>query len=768
MDKASSVVAALDAGKLPTTEQLNAVLDLLAQVVVPAEGEHISDSGRTLANDVGDILVAYKTLNSSKNGDDLFQEAIWQFMHGDTQVVADLTGVDTDAASSDAKAARSSISTLFSLFWRSFAEGNFLLNDFMAFAIVSLADAAEVVEGQAGRAKDNLRRVDAEIQDGQRDNLGRNKERLEEEKDTRVAFEHRMDSLKRAGSKAIGAGQAGKETTRDVGERATAARQEAYRKACDRARNDPEYRSAFSTLFDIIHKWVSKAIDPNSAHAALRALVDDNSSEGVTALKTLLDRFSSADDSISVDAVLDKAQRFVSAARDNHGQVQAWVDEYFAHARRTLDDPQYGDSDEAMTMQQELQSRRRVFLSKDTEMGRAWADLKASALAFAHAVAADPDLRRVADAHIRLGKDAGQVFVQEGPTAVEQFTWLWRDLFTVYAHRVFAVLKDINIPRTEYVDEDVEFVMENLVSSFQVNPSHVHISNTTEVDVRTSETSDKTTQLGTSTHIRLQAVQLTLNDVSFYHHDKSSKAPPQTLSGLAEVKLPAQGIDIDLRIHFIPSADERKKRQAYHQIDHLAVTISGDVELRMRQTNHPVLLALAKPVRNKRFREALGRALSTGLRGALTWLDGIAWDVGRRAEVMRDTGMGNGPALAGAVWSEVGRLVKERKWAISATGTGLVVEDDGGRGAKMAMGAEPQVLSGKKHGPAATGSQRLDKSVEGGADVDADADTGAAKRQAQGLGKEVKGQVNDFQRAVHDKAARESQKPGWRSEAFNI
>jgi len=43
------------------------------------------------------------------------------------------------------------------------------------------------IQEHAGRAKESLRTVDKEVQEGQRDSLGRNKKRLEEEKDTKVA-----------------------------------------------------------------------------------------------------------------------------------------------------------------------------------------------------------------------------------------------------------------------------------------------------------------------------------------------------------------------------------------------------------------------------------------------------------------------------------------------------------------------------------------------------------------------------------------------------
>ena len=63
----------------------------------------------------------------------------------------------------------------------------------------------------------------------------------------------------------------------------------------------------------------------------------------------------------------------------------------------------------------------------------------------------------------------------------------------------------------------------------------------------------------------------------------------------------------------------------------------------------------------------------------VTYFDGIAFDVSKRQQVFKDTGLGSGASLIGALWSELGRLERESReqgfttgW--KATGTGIVVE----------------------------------------------------------------------------------------------
>lgn len=71
MDKLSSVIAALDAGKLPTQKQADTAIDwilqnIIASVESPDAGK-ISESGEVLARGIQDLLIAYKKLGDNKN-----------------------------------------------------------------------------------------------------------------------------------------------------------------------------------------------------------------------------------------------------------------------------------------------------------------------------------------------------------------------------------------------------------------------------------------------------------------------------------------------------------------------------------------------------------------------------------------------------------------------------------------------------------------------------------------------------------------------------
>ena len=378
--------------------------------------------------------------------------------------------------------------------------------------------------------------------------------------------------------------------------------------------------------------------------------------------------------------------------------------------------------------------------------------------------------------------------------------------------------------RTEYKDPEAEFVLENLdISSFNILPSHVYIRNITDVDIKTSANPSlpSKTNIGTLTHIKMQAVQLTLKDVSFWYKDKTaSSLSASEFTGLMGLTLPEKGLDIDLKVRLIPisatGADSRDARRHYHIIERAEVSLSDDVSVEVRDSNHSVLVTLFKPMMTSRIREALQKTLSAQLHTLIDYIDGVAFDVGRRRQVFEDTGLSGGPSLMAALWSELGKFQRESRdgptevgW--KATGTGVVVEsrtevagtgDEFGQGKEIrktqfAMGAEPQILSGEKRGPLGTGSEPIKDQLarlgeetgvapavrqvaeqtrsDSRMDVDvpetgeqAKQVLGEVKDKAQGLIQEGQRQVQGFRNTVQRKAEAEKRRDGWESSAFDV
>ncbi|OSC96932.1 hypothetical protein PYCCODRAFT_1481665 [Trametes coccinea BRFM310] len=791
MDKSSSVLAALNAGKFPSQQQISQAIDhLLAAPILNNQPDtgvgELSAQGAEIQNDVRNLLNAYKRLGQNKNEDNIIQESLWHLSEVDPEnTSANIPmDVDSDQASQDAKAVARAVRSLVNTVWENLShEGRSVFHDFASFIRLALADAADYVGESAQSAADALREVDKDVQEGQRNELGikRKAEDDPQDADARAKFERTMDTTKAAGSKVIGAAQVAVQTTQDLADRTSSRLQDAFYKICDRAQSDENYHKSISTIFDLAQKWIHRSLDAagdvNQA-TSLDAFIDDPTPDkhlinGIRGLRTFLERLASGK---SLDGFF-AALRVCGVDIQQDPDVRAWCDDFIAHLRKSLDEQGYVRSDDAQKKREQLRKEWKELLDKDSDKGRKWKEdvgaLKREASEFQTAIDRDQDLRAIKQAHAKLGEDLENGLLTAGSAGVqslmERAPWFWQDVFNVYLPKLVAMIKDIPIPRTEYKDDTTEFVLEDLdISTFSLLPGHAYIRNITDIDIKAPSAGQANTAVGALTRVYLQALQIQLKEVSFYYHDKTASVGPAEFTGILEFTLPPQGIDVDIVVRTIPNSPEglkeRERRSGFLDIQRVDVKVSEDINLTVKESNHQILVSVFRPVMLSRLRDALQTVLAQQIRGALEWADAFAWDVGRRAEVFADTGLPNGASLVAGFWSELGHLQKGEGGLFSgwkATGTGIIKDD---QGAQFAMGAEPQVLSGEKRGPKGTFAEPLAERE----------DVQGKVQQAKGVAEQVKEsakekvkQVKSFKDTVSAKVEEEKAQPGWQSRAFD-
>ena len=381
--------------------------------------------------------------------------------------------VDKQQAIADVNAIRTALRTLLSIVWSSVSsEGTSLFQDFLSFLRLSIADAAEIVQDQAGRAKENLRSVDQEVQEGQRDSLGRDKKRLEEEQDPKVAWQHGMDTIKDAGATVIGASQETSAAAQDQSDKASSRLQEAYYRVrnihpansiylflshqiCDRAQSDPEYLKSIDTLFTIVQKrldeTVDAAADPN---VTLSSFIADPTPEqhipkALGLLRVLVERLANA----PLEPLIQKIQTCADAILKDT-ELKAWFDDFFSSARQNLSEPGYARSEEAQSKRRELYVRWKTLIENDEKWRVAVDNVKTELREIEAGLKKDGDLNKIKDAHENFGKnmEEGLVEAETGmQAAVEQATWFWQDLFKVYAPRMLSKMRDVPVPRFAFL-----------------------------------------------------------------------------------------------------------------------------------------------------------------------------------------------------------------------------------------------------------------------------------------------------------------------------
>ncbi|GJE93419.1 hypothetical protein PsYK624_095780 [Phanerochaete sordida] len=819
MDKASSVIAALDAGKLPSQQQVDQFIDWLLQsglteVEPSSDYGELSENGRVLVQDIRDILNAYKQMGDNKNGDNLIQQSLWHLHEADiTNASTNISGSAPDQAQKDAAAMARSLRTIFSILLSTMtSETQSVFHDFASFMRLALADAADYVSQSAGSAAQTLRQVDEEVSKGERNEVGM-KNKPEEEKfknkDTREQFEITMDTVKEAGSETIGAAQVAAATSKDLANRTNERVQNAFYSICDRAQENQEYHDSINNIFDILRKWVHKSLDTAgdvNTDTSLESFIDDPTPEKhlIQAIRGVREFFERNANGKSLDDFF-AALRVCGVDIQQDEKLRQAMDDTLDHMRRCVDERDYVRSGEAQEKREELKTRWRDITSADTAEGQKWRDdyekLKTQWKEFSVALEGGEDLARLRKAQGKLASDLEDAFVTaaskaadkaaENAGALNQPVWMWQDMFNAYLPRLLSILKDIPIPRTEYKDNDVEFVLEDLdISRFALLPGHAYIRNITDIDIKAPAAGEAQTAVGSLTRVYAQGVQLALREVSFWFKQKTTSLGPSEFSGILELTLPPQGIDVDVVVRMIPNSPEglkeRERKKGFWDVQRVEVKVSDELDLTIKQSNHQVLASVLKPVITSRFRDTLQTVLAENIRGALEWADNVAWDVGNRAEVFEDAGLPRGAALVAGFWSELGKLSRGEGGLLKgwkATGTGLIKDEGNVRAdAVFAMGAEPQVLSGEKRGPKGNFADSLQERVATEMDVDVEQLQAEVVGQAESVGqraKEVAGEAKDavkegyqkvksFKQTVDQKAAEEKKRPGWESGAFDV
>ncbi|KAH9987185.1 hypothetical protein BJV77DRAFT_1070649 [Russula vinacea] len=715
MDKTTSVIAALKAGKQPSQLQTNAWIEKLLQseliqVEKTAGAGELSQNGKKLARDLRDILEAYKGYVSHKNGmisppelarafnpllgENLVQNAIWNLSQADIAASSlDVAiPIDSKEASSDHRAIAASLRTSLQIFWESAAmEGFGVFSDLASFTRLSFADAAELVAEKSNKAAEKLRDVEGEVKSGERDAVGIKEQTKEDLKraDTRELFEKSMDAVKDTGSAAIGVAQSAGHKTSDLADRSRTRVHAAVSTMAKRAREDPEYRQSLDTFFSLAQKWLKA-----TGHVAAAAAAES------TSLESFVDDPTPEKHLIRAIRYMNQLAQSVAGGK-NLDDLYSALRIYLAFARRALEHTGNNDPEEIRNTRENLRQRWNVLTDLNSDKGRKWKEdfeaLRSEVLDYQERMERDKGLQAVRKAHAQLGRDIEETLVDVAAVslqgAIGGTSWLWADLFNVYIPRFVGILKSIPIPRTEYIDGKIEFVLEDLdISSIGLLPGHVFIRNITDLEIDAPK----------------EGVQLKLNQLSFYYHDLTATVGPKEFTGLAEITLPAEGIDVDIKVRTIPNTTaglaERAERKRFLRIDHVEVHVSDNADVRVTESNHPVLLTVDDVERE--------------IQSAIDGVDELVWDTIARAEVFEDAGLACGPALATAWWSELGRLRRTQGGLSSGwhtTGSGIV--RDGGD-ARVALGAEPQVLGSDKHGPKGTSAQPLkERARDAGVDV---------------------------------------------------
>ncbi|GJJ13345.1 hypothetical protein Clacol_007597 [Clathrus columnatus] len=780
MEYFATVLGALSAGKMPTQSQMNSWIDWtvrhidgFSNVAEDPSGGRLSEHGRKLTEDFKQVLLAHKELGSKKNGkvafissgDDLLQTALYDLSHGELQADPSLQQSQREAME-DAEQASNALREVFMIVLHHLTSTSSGMGDFASFIRTFLADTAEVVEQHAGTVKSELRQTEAEVQEGKRDALGRENREDYQSDDARQRFERNMDTVKAAGSNVIGGAQAVKESGDQLGDKVSHDLDNLVENILINCENDENYRKAVLTVFDITSKWLNKSLD-SSEKNSIQDIIDDPTGRVSNALKclnTLMERLASK----SSDDLLNALRATIRDIKEDP-ELHKYFDDLHDFMRRSLVEPTYVRSEEHERHRKDLNERWKRLQSG--EQHRKWHDdvdrLRREYREFFTRIENDTDVRRLHEASLVFGKDFVEAAATLQEVALGHANWLWQDISDVYLPRLIEKLQGIPIPRTEYKDDTTEFVMEDLlIETLKLLPGHVQIHNATDMDFhKSSAGSDTRANIKSYTRLHFKGVQFHARDVSFWYNDTTLR-PVTEISGLLGVVIPPEGLEIDVALTLLPQPKKKDahkaQRHAFFKVENVNVNLNSP-EFTISKSNHSILFTAFKPIVRSRIEKAIETSLGQQIALSIEMLDNVLFDTHQRAGVFADTGMPLSASYLSAVWSEIGHLKKQPGLfsGLRTTSVG-VIKDDPRQESTVAIGAQPQIISGDKHGPSAPGSDSQKKRDE------AVRLARESKGVAKGIGERAQSGVVSFAQEVQIKRDQEMHKEGWKSNAFDV
>jgi len=196
---------------------------------------------------------------------------------------------------------------------------------------------------------------------------------------------------------------------------------------------------------------------------------------------------------------------------------------------------------------------------------------------------------------------------------------LLKDVTEVILPAVFEHIRYVPIPRIEVSDPMVDAIIENLViESDNLAPNVFEFGSDNYWRWGRKKIAN---QNKNKVMISVSGVQMDLRDVSFYVKKKSG-FPSISDLGVADIFMGGEGLSFKIKAE---TAD-KKDRQNFFKIDKVDVDIKN-VNIKLKQSKHKFLFALAKPLILKALRPALQKAIEKQIKDSAHQLDSFLYEI---------------------------------------------------------------------------------------------------------------------------------------------
>lgn len=372
-----------------------------------------------------------------------------------------------------------------------------------------------------------------------------------------------------------------------------------------------DYQQAINTLLNLAETYAGHAnnVAQQSTGAVKGAHADSSLKRAEDDLKTLIERFANG---TSTNDFFDAINQIYRDA-DQDPELKSWFKNVNAYIRKCLKQQGYIMEDRATDEWNQLYDQGE-FLLRDryrNHTNRIVDEAKFLADQFDK----DPLNKKFAQSVEKLFNDLGND--ENGKPTFKPH--LIKDLTEVIIPAVFENIRYVPIPRIEVSDPMIDVVVENLViESDNLMPNVLEIANDNYFKWGRKAVSNKNSN---SIMLSVSGIQMDLRDVAYYVKKKQG-FPSVTDLGVADIFLGGSGFSFKLKL----STAEKSDRQNFFKVDKVDVDVKN-FDIKLKQSKHKFLFALAKPLMLKVMRPALQKAIEKVIKDKFHEVDSLAYQI---------------------------------------------------------------------------------------------------------------------------------------------
>ncbi|KAK3818193.1 MAG: hypothetical protein JOS17DRAFT_676171, partial [Linnemannia elongata] len=370
---------------------------------------------------------------------------------------------------------------------------------------------------------------------------------------------------------------------------------------------DPQYQNAISSIMSLVGTWRQRAQKPadNITTEASKVIQDPNVEAAILEFQVILQRWAQG---YSLDPIIAHIQNLWTKTMADP-ELKQFANNLSAFMTRAVREPNYVTSQTVNADAEALMDHGRALLNvkykSDTEA------VLNEGQNFFEKLNNDPKAKEVA---ANFQKFAKHLFY-DSHGKLKFKPHLFDDFRYVVMPAMLESFQFIPIPRIEYSDMKVDFMFDNMIlTSTDLLPRlfEVNMNNQFRMVPRGANKNDRSKDANKHDfNMIIKGLEANIRDVDYFVRTKEGFKFKD--KGIADILINRKGMDIKVMGRKTP---ETVETPSLVTIDNVKVIIHS-LNIKMRNSKHPVLYAFAQPFIKTAVKKAVTSALETQIKEAL-------------------------------------------------------------------------------------------------------------------------------------------------------